>query len=196
MKLLGSPASPFVAKIRIAAQYLGLVIEDITVKPQENPAELLQNNPLGKIPTLVADDGEIYFDSRVIMHYLDLISEQRLFSNDPYKRLKIEKLEAIADGLSDVLVAHIYERILRPAEIVHQPWLDRQWSKAERTLDYLENNLPALTPLNAGTISIVAALGFAELRFQGQWNANRPKLEAWRQQFLTHYPDLQSKMPA
>jgi len=73
LTLRSSPASPFVRKIRIAANVLGLD-RDIAIGPADtmNPSDSVRaQNPLGKIPALLLEDGTVLFDSRVILEYLD-----------------------------------------------------------------------------------------------------------------------------
>ena len=136
-KLLYSPASPYSAKVRMAAAYAGVAIEAVIVDTNAQPAELMDANPLGKIPVLITDAGVAMYDSRVITQYLNRVSGSRLFPRNVDKRLEAETLEALADGICDCLLAHVYERRFRPEEKIHQPWLDRQWSKVERALDQL-----------------------------------------------------------
>lgn len=67
-----SPASPFGRKVALAAA-TGLA-DQLTIEPADvnNPLDsLLQQNPLGKIPTLITPEGQTLFDSRVIIEFLD-----------------------------------------------------------------------------------------------------------------------------
>ena len=79
MKLFSSPTSPYSSKVRMAAHHLGIDLKDVVVNTADNPPELIAANPLGKIPTLVTDDGEAIFDSRAIMHYLHRSAKGRLY---------------------------------------------------------------------------------------------------------------------
>ena len=59
--LRSSPSSPFVRKVRIAASVLGLE-RDIAIEPADtmSPGDTVrQQNPLGKIPALVLEDGTV-----------------------------------------------------------------------------------------------------------------------------------------
>ncbi len=141
-QILYSPASPYSAKVRMAAHHAGISFESVIVNTSAEPADLIQANPLGKIPTLLTDDGKAVFDSRAITQYLNRVSGNKLFPRNAEKRTDAERYEAIADGLCDVLLAHVYERRMRPEEKVHQPWLDLQWRKAERALDLLNEARP------------------------------------------------------
>ncbi|RAK29008.1 hypothetical protein C7374_10556 [Falsochrobactrum ovis] len=85
---------------------------------------------------------------------------------------------------------------MRPEEKVHQPWLDRQWSKAERALDALNEAPPRLAgKLHAGHLAVAAALGYLNLRFEGKWERGRPKLKRWLKRFEEVHPELAKLLP-
>lgn len=160
------------------------------------PAELLAANPLGKIPVFITNDGKSIYDSRAITQYLNRISGGALYPRNADKRLESEMLEALADGICDCLLAHVYERRMRPEEKIHQPWLDKQWSKATRALDMLAANPPKLTKkANGGQIALRAALGYLALRFDGQWEKGRSKLTRWAKRFDERFPELAELLP-
>jgi len=190
-KLLYSPPSPYSAKVRMAAAYAGFAVDAVVVDTNAQPAELLAANPLGKIPVLLTDEGEAVFDSRAITQYINRMTGNALFPRNAAKRLEAERLEALADGMCDCLLAHVYERRLRPEEKVHQPWLDKQWSKVERALDQLVKETPKLPKKpTAGHIALRACLGYLDLRFAGQWEKGRSKLKRWAAKFDEKYPGL------
>lgn len=186
-----SPASPYSAKVRMAAVACGIAVESKTVDTNAEPAELLAANPLGKIPAMVTDDGEGIFDSRVIMQYLNRLSGSTLFPRNAQKRLEAERLEALADGICDCLLAHVYERRFRPEDMVYQPWLDKQWSKVVRALDELNASPPKLTKKpNGGQIALRATIAYLDLRFEGKWERGRSKLTRWTKRFDERFPEL------
>lgn len=196
-KILYSPTSPYSAKVRMAAAYAGIPLEAVVVDANSQPAELTGSNPLGKIPTLVTDEGQGIYDSRTITQYLNRLSGNALFPRNPAKRLEAEMLEALADGVCDCLLAHVYERRMRPAEKVHQPWLDLQWSKAMRAFDLLNANPPKLPKkITAGHIALRACVGYIDLRFPGQWEKGRAKLKRWAARFDEKFPELKQYVPA
>jgi len=196
-KILYSPTSPYSAKVRMAAAYAGIPLEAVVVDTNSQPPELTGPNPLGKIPTLVTDQGQGIYDSRTITQYLNRLSGNTLFPRNPAKRLEAEMLEALADGVCDCLLAHVYERRMRPAEKVHQPWLDLQWSKAMRAFDLLNANPPKLSKkITAGHIALRACLGYIDLRFPGQWEKGRAKLKRWAARFDAKFPELKQYVPA
>lgn len=190
MKIFYSEASPFSAKVRMAAHYAGLAAEPVAVDTNADPAELLAANPLGKIPTLVTDEGLAVHDSRAIMTYIDRQTRGALYPRNAVKRTEVDVLEATADGICDSLLAIVYERRARPEEKIHQPWIDRQWRKVERALDHLEANMPRLGKKpHAGHFALAAMLRYIELRFAGKWQRGRPKLKRYLARFEAVFPD-------
>ncbi len=193
--LLYSPASPYSAKVRMAATLANVPFEGKVVDSNVGPPELVDNNPLGKIPVLLTEHGPV-FDSAVIVQYLNRISGNSLLPRNAAKRLEAERLEALCDGVCDALLAHVYERRFRPEDIIHQPWLDRQWSKVARCLDHLVANTPKLPKkLTAGHLAMRAMLGYLDLRFAGQWERGRAKLKRWAAKFDERHPELAAFVP-
>ncbi len=189
MKILYSPASPYSAKVRMAAQHAGLPVASELVKTDDQPAVLVDNNPLGKIPVLVRDDGSSVFDSRAIMQFLDRKSGGKLYPSDADARTEAEVLEALADGITDCLIAHVYERRYRPEEKIHQPWLDKQWSKVTRGLAWLQDNPVSFEHgVTGGHIALAALVGYLNLRFVGQWETLWPEHQAFVAEFESRFP--------
>ncbi|KPF41970.1 glutathione S-transferase family protein [Rhizobium sp. G187] len=197
MKLLFAPASPYSSKVRMAARHLGIDLEEIRVNTADNPPELVDNNPLGKIPTLITDEGQAIFDSRAIMQYLHRLSDKGLYPKKDEKRTEADVLEALADGICDCLLAIVYEKRFRPPELVSQDVIDRQWAKINRGLDHLDRNLPKLgKKLNGGHFALAAMLGYLMLRFPGEWENGRTALTEWPAKFVKRfepYPALRPK---
>jgi glutathione S-transferase len=190
MKIFYSTTSPYSTKVRMAAHFAGLDVESVATDTNADPAELLAANPLGKIPTLVTDEGLAVFDSRVIMQFIDRQSRGSLYPRNAAKRTEVDIVEAMADGICDSLLAIVYERRMRPEEKVHQPWIDRQWTKVERALDHLEANMPRLGKKpNGGHFALAAMLRYIETRFAGKWQKGRPKLKRFLSRFEAVFPD-------
>ena len=184
MKLFFNPASPFVRKVRMVAVLTGssdsVELVDVTITPV-NPADAVnQNNPLGKIPTLVLDNGEALFDSRVICEYLDQTSGGRL-SPEGDARWTDKRLQALADGICDAAILVRYEAAVRPEERQWDGWTDNQWLKVTRALDFLEANAASLDQADClGNVALVCALGYLDFRFEDRaWREGRPQLAAW-----------------
>ncbi|MDI7861060.1 glutathione S-transferase [Rhizobiaceae bacterium n13] len=190
MRLLYSSTSPYSSKVRMAATYLGVEHTEVACDTNAAPPELIDNNPLGKIPTLIMKDGRSIFDSRSIMHYFDRESGGKLYPKKKGRRTEAEVLEALCDGITDCLLSIVYEKRFRPDDIIHQPWIDKQWTKVARALDYLDANLPkAGKKLHGGHFALAAMLGYLSLRFAGQWEKGREKLVAWQAKFGERFED-------
>jgi glutathione S-transferase len=141
MKLLGSPASPYTRKVRIvlAEKRIDCEIERVDVQPVENPVNA--HNPLGKIPTLVLDDGTALFDSRVIVEFLDNASPiARLIPEDNRERVAVRRWEALADGVLDAGILIRYES-LRSANEQSPAWTAKQAARMRRGLVQMQSDL-------------------------------------------------------
>jgi glutathione S-transferase len=181
----------------MAAAYAGIAIEAVSVQTSERPAVLVSANPLGKIPTLLLDDGRSIFDSRAITQHLNRESKNALFPRNPDKRTEAEVLEALADGICDCALSMVYEQRLRPEGMVFQPWLDGQWTKMTAALDLLNANPPKLPKkITVGQIALRACLGYLALRFAGKWEKGRSRLVRWVARFDEKFPELKAYAPA
>ena len=195
MKLYYSPPSPFSRKVRIAAAVLGfgprleLVVAD-TLDPDD---AIRRKNPLGKLPVLETDEGVSIYDSAVIVGYLDdLAGGGRLIPRDFAGRHAALTLEALADGMMDASILQIYEIRMRAENERSGKWVAHQQGKVSRALAHLEAEPPArnftggLAPV--GAIAVACALGYLDLRFEGAWRPDHPKLVAWLEAFSAAVP--------
>ena len=192
MILHASPPSPFVRKVRIAAGVLNLDRE-ITMREADlnDPADPLRaQNPLGKIPALVLENGETLYDSRVILEYLDhLAGGGRILPREARARFDALRLQALCDGAMDASVLIVYESRYRPAELHVQSWLDRQAGKIARAMAVMESAPPKLDGLpHVGQIALACLLGYRDLRFGGDWRDNHPALVTWLNEFAAAVP--------
>jgi glutathione S-transferase len=192
MILKSSPASPFGRKVRIAASLLGLADKiDVRETDLNDPADsICVQNPIGKIPTLILDDGTVYYDSRVILEYLDhLAGGGRIIPREPKARFATLRLQALCDGILDASLLLVYESRYRPAEMRVQSWIDRQADKVARGLAALEAAPPTLDPLpDVGQIALACVLGYRDLRFDGTWRKDHPRLLVWNDKFASQVP--------
>jgi glutathione S-transferase len=199
MILRSSPSSPFVRKVRIAAAVLGLADKIAVQETNLNDAadSIRAQNPLGKIPALVLDDGTTYYDSRVILDYLDhLAGGGRIIPRPGPARFEVFRLQALCDGILDASVLLVYEERYRPADKRVQTWVDRQADKVARALAALEAAPPQLTPVpDVGQITLACVLGYRDLRFAGSWRADHPKLVAWLDRFAAQVPAYDATRP-
>jgi glutathione S-transferase len=180
----------------MAARYLKLEITEINVDTNAGPAVLVDNNPLGKIPTLLTDNNTSVYDSRAITQHLSRLKGKRLYPTGNSKRTKAEVLEALCDGTCDCLLSIVYENRFRTEEKVFQPWIDRQWTKVTRTLSYLDADPPKIgRKLHGGHFALAAMLGYLNLRFAGKWEEDYADLVAWLKVFEARFPDYETLKP-
>ena len=189
MKLHFSGASPFVRKVMICAIELGLdgKIDKLAAAahPVNRDASIVANNPLGQVPTLVTDDGNILYDSRVICEYLDTLAGGSLFPKAGPARLVALVEQSLADGLLDAAILVRYERVARPETLKWEAWEQGQLDKIRCALDKLEAAASGFpSRLDIGTITIACALGYLDFRFpELAWRQGREALAAWFEAF-------------
>ena len=184
MKLFVSPASPFGRKVSVLIAELGLadriVQEPASVSPIARNADVARGNPLGKIPTLLLDDGSALYDSPVICEYLDHLSgSPRFFPGLGDAKWTALRRQALADGLMDAAILLRYEAAMRPEAMRWPEWTAGQSSKVAAALDAMENEAFG-SGFDIGHVACACALGYLDLRFADLgWRAGRPKLAAW-----------------
>lgn len=199
MKLYYSPTSPFVRKVNIFAIEVGLdkQIEWVKTNPWQAEDILTAENPLSKIPTLITDDSQVIYDSRVICEYLDTLHDtNKLHPENIEKRWQVLRLQALADGILESGILRFWEA-KRPQEQQSSDWDDTQKGSIERGLDYLESTVNNWGDnVDIGVISVACACGWLDFRLpQEDWRATRPKLNAWFEQFSKR-ESVSNTMPA
>ncbi|QIX95941.1 glutathione S-transferase [Cedecea sp. FDAARGOS_727] len=181
MKLIGNYTSPYVRKISVILLEKGLTFEFVNVNPWVDDSPAPQFNPLGKVPTLITDEGEQWFDSPIIAQYLELLDiAPEIIPRDPKAALKVRQLEALSDGILDAALTSVREKF-RPPEQQSEEILVRQREKISRALDMLEQYAADGTltaePLNLANISAACAVGYLNFRrVSPGWCVNRPHL--------------------
>jgi glutathione S-transferase len=163
---------------------------EIVAADTNDPADpLRQQNPLGKIPTLVLEDGTTLFDSRVIVDYLDHLAGGGKIIPAGEARFPQLRLQALADGICDAALLQVYETRFRPEEGRNAAWVSNQAGKVSRALIALEVAPPAYPDRpRIGEIALASALGYLDLRFAGTWRAEYPALVAWLDAFAAKVP--------
>jgi len=187
MKLIGSIASPFVRKARIAFLEkkidIELVLEDVW-----SPESTLQTlNPVGKVPTLVLDDGSVFYDSSVIVEYADTLSPVgHLIPSSGKERAIVKTWEALADGILEAAVLTRLERTWGPrGQNISQEWINRQLSKISVGLKTISDNLGSNTwcynnQFGLADIAVGTVCGYLLFRFpEIKWQDEFPNLSAF-----------------
>ncbi|EOT1187188.1 glutathione S-transferase [Escherichia coli] len=181
MKLVGSYTSPFVRKLSILLLEKGITFEFINELPYNADNGVAQFNPLGKVPALVTEEGECWFDSPIIAEYIELMNvAPAMLPRDPLESLRVRKIEALADGIMDAGLVSVREQA-RPAAQQSEDELLRQREKINRSLDVLEGYLVDGTlktdTVNLATIAIACAVGYLNFRRVAPgWCVDRPHL--------------------
>ena len=190
MKLYFSATSPYVRKCLVVAHELG-VAERITLLPSnahpvQRDATLVVQNPLGKVPTLVSDDGQVLYDSRVICEYLDTHFGGQLFPRDGAARWQALTLQSLADGMLDAALLARYEEAARPEALRWAEWSAGQLDKLHTSLASLEAAPTQLADrVDIGTLALGCALGYIDLRFDRLgWRGRYPQVATWAAGFM------------
>ena len=195
MKLLTSPTTPFGRKVRLSAAIKGVDDQIEVVKAETNPpgnADLMADNPLGKIPVLILDDGTRLFDSSVICQFIDTLGvtdAPRLIPQKGPDRWRTLTLAALADGIAEAGVLIFYETLLRPPENRNADWVVRQQSKVDAGLDFFDKEPPGWNASpDYAHVALAAALGHLDLRHERRWRVDRPRLVNWLDHFENAVP--------
>ncbi|MGH7006553.1 MAG: glutathione S-transferase family protein, partial [Alphaproteobacteria bacterium] len=183
MLLRALPHSPYVRKVRVVSHEAGLAdrLQYVEAHVFDPATPLLGENPLGKVPALVRDDGSVLYDSTVICQYLDTLhSGPRLFPPEGEALWQALRRNALGDGFAQAATWNIRERYRAEGE--RSPRYMAYYERGiDRTFTALEAEAPALgTHFDIGAISIACALSYVDLRYPDRaWRKSSPRLGAW-----------------
>ncbi|GAC1634105.1 MAG: glutathione S-transferase family protein [Nevskia sp.] len=187
MILIGMFDSPFVRRVAVSLRLLGMPFEHRNWSIGKDFERIREYNPLGRVPTLVLDDGEALAESAAILDYLDELAGpgRALLPAQGADRRRALQLMALGSGACEKGVIQIYERVFRPAEKVHEPWLARCRTQVHESLRALDAacagraGAPALVGACFGQADITAAVAHTFLTEALQLPADRyPALAA------------------
>ncbi|WP_104017741.1 glutathione S-transferase family protein [Roseovarius nitratireducens] len=165
MILIGRYLSPFTRRVAVSLKLLGLPFERRPLTAWHDLEELRRLNPVGRVPALILDDGEMIFESSAILDEIDRIAgpDRALLPAAGPARREALRVTAVALGVMDKAAAARYERVMRPKEKVHQPWIDHNIGQVMSGLGWLEERFAdtALPPeMSQPVISTVVAHDF------------------------------------
>jgi glutathione S-transferase len=140
MQLIGMLDSPYVRRVAISLQLLGLPFEHRSISVFRGFDTFSQINPVVKAPSLVCDDGEVLMDSSLILDYAEALAApgRNLMPRDLAARQHALHTIGLALAACEKSVQILYERLVRPPEKRHAPWVERvtgQMHAAFRLLD-------------------------------------------------------------
>jgi glutathione S-transferase len=201
MKLHWSPRSPFARKVMVFAHETGLAgrIETVrTLVSMTSPnRELMRLNPLGKIPTLVTDDGTALFDSTVICEYLDSLHDgEKLFPSALKQRWQALRWHALGNNMLDNLVLWRNERV-RPRPQQSPETLAAFDLKIRSALSAMDDEAAPLgkAAVGIGHVAIGVALGYIDFRFpELAWRKGHDRIAAWNEPF-SQRPSIRATLP-
>ncbi len=203
MKLIGSLASPYVRKSRIAFAEKKIDIE-LAIEDVWSPTtKMMEMNPLGKIPALVMDDGGVMFDSRVIVEYADTLSPVgHLIPSNGKEKAAVKTWEALCDGILDAAILIRLEKTWGGRDQFRSPaWVDRQMSKINSGLKAISeglgnnpwcyNNQFCLADIAVGCV-----LGYLLFRFpEINWRNDYPNLASFHDKISQRPSFLETPHP-
>jgi glutathione S-transferase len=201
MKLIGSLASPYVRKVRVvlAEKKLDCQFEVENVWAADTVID--QFNPLGKVPSLVMEDGSVMIDSRVIVEYLDTLTPVcKLLPPNGRDRADVKCWEALADGMLDAAVSVRLERAMRPVEKQSEEWMARQMRKVTMSLAALSAKLGeqaycAGIHYSLADVAVGCALGWLSFRFpEIRWRDDHANLARLYDK-LSERPSFKDSVP-
>lgn len=183
MKLFAAFVSPYTRTVRVvlAEKKIDCELEVVDVVPIENPVNA--HNPLGKIPTLVLDDGTALYDSRVIVEFLDSVSPiSRLIPDGTRDRVAVRRWEALADGVLDAGILIRYESNRDKAE-QSRTWIAKQLARVHRGMKAMNEDLAERTwchgdRYSLADIAVGCCFGYLQFRSPGgiDWRAEYPNV--------------------
>jgi glutathione S-transferase len=181
MKLLAALISPYTRKVRVvlAEKKIECEMQIVDVAPADNPVNA--HNPLGKIPTLVLDDGTALYDSRVIVEFLDSVSPiSRLIPEPTRDRVAVRRWESLADGVLDAGLLVRYESI-RDKKEQSKGWSDKQLARMKRGMEQISKDLGERVHCHAdryslADIAVACCMGWLDFRKPGgvDWRKDYP----------------------
>ncbi len=202
MKLIGAVTSPYVRKVRIVMAEKKLDYQFLPEDVWSAETQIMQSNPLGKVPCLVMEGGEAVFDSRVIVEYLDTLSPVgKLLPPPGRERAEVKTWEALADGLLDAAILARLEATWpgRTAGERSQAWIDRQLGKIDASLKAMSKGL-AERPFCSGIhlslsdVAVGCALGYLDFRFPLiDWRSAHPNLHKLQDKLMQRQSFIDTK---
>jgi glutathione S-transferase len=202
MILVGQYDSPYTRRVAIALQWLGMPFTRNTLSVFANADQARKINPLGRVPALVLDDGEVLIESSAMLDHIDEVvgpARALLPPSGAERRAQLRTI-ALATGGMEKAVAIVYERVLRPEDKRHAPWLERCQIQLAGSLAALEA-LPASASLKTGLhpqadIAVACLVGFLNLRVPDAFPAGAyPRLTALAA-FAETLPTFQATRPS
>ena len=203
MKLIGSLTSPYVRKVRTVFLEKKVDVDHEIENVWGPDTKIALNNPLGKVPCLLMEDGEAIYDSRVIAEYADTLSPVgKLIPTGSRERATVKTWEALADGIEDASILVRLEATLRTPEQQSSAWTERQMNKIHAGLAQMSKQLGENAwchgnQMTLADIAVGCALGYLAFRLpEIQWQAQYPNLNTLYQKLIQRPSFAETAPPA
>ena len=199
MKLIGSKTSPYVRKIRVLLAEKQIAFELVEDNVWSPETTVPRYNPLGKVPALIMEEGEVLYDSRVIAEYLDSLPGAKFIPEPVPERVRVRRDEALGDGIADAGIAIFLER-KRDAARQDPAWIARQSGKVRAGIAALSKAIAAKPSAGArrmtlGDIACGCALFWLEFRLpEFRWRDD-PVLKSWAENLESRASFTQTRPP-
>lgn len=201
MKLYTSTTSPYGRKVRICLLEHNISHEFIAESPADPNSHVARLNPLGKVPLLQMDDGEVVFNSPMIVEYLDSLASVPLIPAAD-SRWQAQRWHALGDGIVDAVVARMLEA-RRDEGKQDKPFIDKQQRKVAAALTFASERLEASLAggnflcdgrLTVADIALAVALNYIDLRYAHDWRDQHPLLAGWLE-IINQRPSFRQTLP-
>ncbi|WP_341520112.1 glutathione S-transferase [Pseudomonas sp. G.S.17] len=170
MKLWGMLDSPYVRRVAISLDVFGVEFEHEPLSVFSTFEAFAQINPVVKAPTLSLDDGTVLMDSTLIIDYFEATSAPaaKLLPQQPQARGAALRTVGLALAACEKAVQVVYEHKLRPAQKLHQPWVERITRQLLAACHELETQITTAEPPrnprpDQAAISTAVAWSFIQL---------------------------------
>ncbi len=194
MKLLYTKRSPYARKVRVFALEKGIKLDLIEEDLMNKSKQLVDSNPLGKIPTLILDDGTSICDSPVICEYLESVKPNPQFIPSGKEKFRVLHMAAIADGIMDSSVALYMEKARHPND-PNAAYLANLEKTINNSFQYLDEHVKELNTFNLASIAAASAIGYSNFRLpQLDPKGRFERLSDWYKKFLDR-PSMKETIP-
>jgi glutathione S-transferase len=188
MELVGMLDSPYVRRVAVSLQLMGLRFKHNNLSVFRTYAQFAAINPVVKAPSLVCDDGEVLMDSTLILDHAESLvpPERRLMPADPRERQHALRVVGLGLAALEKSVQIIYERAIRPPEMQYAPWIERVTGQLKAACRVLEEEVakrpfaPAAERIDQAGVTTAVAWTFLQALVAPQVPAaEHPALAAW-----------------
>ncbi len=209
MILVGQFDSPFVRRVAVTLHHYGMPYTRNTMSVISDAAEMARINPLGRVPSLILDNGEVLIDSNAIADHLEEAAGDKADLIPPAgeERRRVLRVVAASCGVVDKAIAIVYENLFHERQQLSQVWLDRCEGQVDNTLRHLESHMTGMwfagERFSQADIMTGATLGYLTLRLPALFpRETYPRLAALSDRcealecFVACRPGAHEKAPA